>query len=145
MGWKGYTSGVLYLRLSGQFQACFFFYEKTIFILLEVFVLAKICCLCCLLWVFLVGFCLWCIFALRKSFRKKKNKQVWNFPDNLKINTTRISQKPSAYYFYMETKILVDFSVWIIIPYYKTSCRSLSSLSKFLDLSVQWFWIEQMG
>ena len=76
------------MRLLGQFPVCLFLlYEKilsikkyksakkTIFTLLEVFVRAKISCLCCLVFAYFVlsvGFCLGCVFGSLKSFCKRK-------------------------------------------------------------------------
>ena len=75
------------MRLSRQFQAsffCFFFtrrfwaYKKhqnpkqMIPTLLEVFVCAKSCCLCLLIFVYVDWFWLICAFALSKYFHKKK-------------------------------------------------------------------------
>ena len=81
---NGYTSVVLYMRLSRQFNV--FFYEnilsvkkhqnakQTTFTLLEVFVCEKIVASvvgCSLIVVLLVDFCLWSVFLHSQSFRKK--------------------------------------------------------------------------
>ena len=87
------------MRLLGQFQ--FFKKCKTNdFALLEVFLRNKPLSLLffvCLFFVFLVGFNLIGVFVCSKSFRRKKNKQDWNCPDNLIYNTTDLYTPQPTY------------------------------------------------
>ena len=108
MVWEGgYMSAVLYLRLSGQFQICFFFFCR--FFLRKDFECKKVpkrkingfhplrsfCAreifLPLLLIVCLILFCqlglVWFAFLRSKSFCQK-SKETWNCPDNVKYNTS---------------------------------------------------------
>ena len=52
---------------------------------------------CLLVFVLLVDFGLICVFVRLKSFRKKKNKQTRNCPNNLIYNTTDKYPYQAAY------------------------------------------------
>ena len=90
------------MRLSGQFQAClFFFVEKVLsakkapksktsdFHPLRSFFShiknVDFVVFCSLVFVMLVEFCLWVFFHAQKLFIKKINKQIWNCPVKLII------------------------------------------------------------
>ena len=97
---RGYILVIMYLRLLGQFQdSLLLFYQNIlsvkklpIFHLLEAFVRKKpfsSVVFCSLVFVLLIGFGFVYVFARSKLFRKKKKKEkvVWNCPNNLKYNT----------------------------------------------------------
>ena len=124
------------MRLSGQFQACFFFFhekilsvkkkhqnaKQTIFTLWEAFVRTKNCCPCCFLFAYFC-FVSWfllvtCIFTL-KNFSWKKNKQAWNCPGNLIYYTTEVHPYQPAYQeficmhlFYLWSSARISFFLW---------------------------------
>ena len=137
------------MRLSGQFQTWLFFFTKkkisvkkyqnakqTIFTLLEVFGRAKTCCLCCFLshWFWLVTF-----FVCLEPFCKK-NKQVWNCPDNLIHITTDVCFDHLTYReFICSTCVFLSVRIYFHLYIFAWILKHQERLTELWILMFYWY------
>ena len=125
-----------------------FFYEKkfsvkkhqnakqTIFTLLEVFGPAKTCCLCCFLshWFWLVTF-----FVRLEPFCKK-NKQVWNCPDNLIHITTDVCPDHLTYReFICSTCVFLSVRIYFHLYIFVWILKHQKRLTELWILMFYWY------
>ena len=137
------------MRLSGQFQTWLFFFTKkkisvkkyqnakqTIFTPLEVFGRAKTCCLCCFLshWFWLVTF-----FVCLEPFCKK-NKQVWNCPDNLIHITTDVCFDHLTYReFICSTCVFLSVRIYFHLYIFAWILKHQERLTELWILMFYWY------